>query len=475
MSLRITQGMLFDRALLDVRSGLLDRLRIQEQVATGRRVNRPSDDPSAALRILPLRARIQDFGRILENVDLARESLDLGAAALEDASEIMQRLREVTVEGANGSKSESDRKSMAAEVDQLLQQMLGVANARRADGHLFGGARTEVSPFELVVDGGGSRVVYRGDGGRTRVEVAPGVSTAINVPGDGIFLARDREPTIFAGETGAKPSGASDSGVGFDELQVTFDSLSIPAGTSGIAQGSGTTTALGALSYVYSAGPPATLSINGGPATTITGGDQDFPVGSSGKTTVSLKVTTPVSPASGTLTSRANLSIDGGKTKVLVDDFSPGKEFQVKNSYDGTVLNVDVSGLSATGTERVTYPGTFDAFTVLIAVRDTLRNDEGLSSQQVSERLTFLLGQIDRAHDSILDGLHDQGVRSEHMQAMRSRIQSMRENGADSLSRVQDADLAESISRMTQADFAFQASLGVAARIMQTSLLAFLR
>jgi flagellar hook-associated protein 3 FlgL len=475
MSLRITSGMLYSRALLDIRNGLTDRLRLQEQVGSGRRVHRPSDDPAAMLRILPLRAELRDLEQLVDNGELAREILNTGAAALEDASSIMQRLREIAVQGANGTTSGSDRRSLGDEVDQLLQQMVGLANTRRGDRHLFGGTQTATAPFELVTAGGSTRVLYRGDRNVLGVEVAPGIRTTLNLPGDSIFMARDRGATTFSGgNTGAAPSGAADSGVGQGKLEITFAGLSIPGTVSGIAAGTGATTALGELTYSYVAGSPSTLSINGGPAVAIAGGAQDFPVGNDGAT-VSLAISEPIAPPSGTLVAEADLSVDGGASKVRVTSYGAGTEYQVKNSLDGTVLNVDVSGLVRVGTEQVHHAGTFDVFTTLVAVRDALRNDQGLPDQEVARRVGALLGEIDFAHDRVLDGVRDLGQRSQHMEFVKARVERLDLTGREGLSRLEDTDLAESILEMTQQDYTYQASLQVAARIMQTSLLNYLR
>ncbi|MFY7949660.1 MAG: hypothetical protein ACOVRP_10650, partial [Gemmatimonas sp.] len=86
MSIRITQGMMFARARRDVQSGLFRYTQLQEQIATQRRVNRPSDDPAAALQILPLRSDLANLQQLSDNVSLARESLNTSTASLEPAS-----------------------------------------------------------------------------------------------------------------------------------------------------------------------------------------------------------------------------------------------------------------------------------------------------------------------------------------------------------------------------------------------------
>ena len=133
MAMRITQSTLFSRALFDMQRGLFRYSQLQTEVATGRRVNRPSDDPAAALQIMPLRGELRDLEQFNQNVSLARETLNTSAASLEDGSSVMQRVRELATQAANGTLSGSDRESISAEVDQLLDQMLGIANSRRGE------------------------------------------------------------------------------------------------------------------------------------------------------------------------------------------------------------------------------------------------------------------------------------------------------------------------------------------------------
>src|SRR5688572_24025678 len=105
MSMRITQGLLYSRALNDVQRGLFRYSQLQQEVASGRRISRPSDDPAAALRVLPLRSDIRNLEQLSGNVSLARETLDTSTASLEDASTLMQRVRELTTQASNGTMS----------------------------------------------------------------------------------------------------------------------------------------------------------------------------------------------------------------------------------------------------------------------------------------------------------------------------------------------------------------------------------
>jgi len=477
MSIRITQGMLYSQALGDVQNSLFRYSRLQTEVATGRRINRPSDDPAAALRILPLRNDLRSLDQMVDNVALARETLNTGAASLEDGSALMQRIRELTTQAANGTLSAGDRSSIGAEVEQLLNQLVGIGNSRRGDKYLFGGTENGDPPFDLVSDAGGTRVVYRGNRESLDVEVAPGVRTALNVPGDSIFQLRNRGATTFtpaagAGTvgTGAVPAGAGDTGIGFGDLSVTFAGLG--TGTpSEITAGTGPTTAVGPLTFEFTTGPN-TLGIGGGTKLPIPVTNGTFTT-ADGRT-ITLSVTGVPTTLTGTFTANANLTTDGGETFTTVTDFSQSS-VQVRNSFDGTVLNVDVQNLARTGDEHVKFQGTFDAFTTLVTLRDLLQNEEGLPDQIVRDRVAQMLTEVDSAHDAILDGVRELGFRSSSMDVLSNRVEGLRASRTESLSLVQDTDIAEAILDLQRQDLSYQAALQVSSRVIQTTLASFLR
>ena len=473
MSFRITQGMLYQNSLTNFQNAASRSLRLQNQIATGRRILRPSDDPGDSMKIMPLRTELRSLRTSMDILATAGDSLNVATSVLEDVSGVVQRLRELTVKAASSTVSEEDRRIMASEIDQLLNQALSAANTRHGQGHLFAGARSTQPPFQVTQGPAGKRVAYVGGANPSALQIPVGVPIELPLAGDTTFLFRDRQPTQFTGTTGAAASGSADSGIGFGTLQVNYDGLTIPAATTGLAEGDNSTTALGDLTYAYAAGSPPTLSINGGAPQPVLGGTQSFFVGANAET-VSLDVTTPIVPPSGTITSRATLSTDGGATTLLVDDFTVSPEYQVVNSLDGTVLNVDVSALSAVGEESVKFAGTFDIFTTLIAVADLMRNEEGLPAATVVQELSQMLDEVDFGHDSVLSSLQDLGNRGQSLDLLEDRLGAFELAQQESLSLIEDADLAKSILELNQQELSFQASLQISARAVQTSLMSFL-
>ena len=168
------------------------------------------------------------------------------------------------------------------------------------------------------------------------------------------------------------------------------------------------------------------------------------------------------------------MSTDGGKSSITVNDFSGATAYQVRNSFDGTVLNVDVTSMARTGAERVKFEGTFDPFTTLLTIRDILQNDAGNPDGVVAAQLTETLGEIGPAHESILSGLQEMGYRSQNLSLFESRLGDLEVSRRASLSQIEDVDFSEAIIQLNQQEISFQASLQVGARAVQTTLLNFI-
>lgn len=180
----------------------------QQQISTGKRVNNPSDDPVAAARILKLDhelSRIQTYQR---NVDLADNRLKQEESALERSIDVIQRVRELTVQAGNGALSANDRSSIASELEQRLGQLATIANTRDASGeYVFSGFQSSVKAFEQSPSGGS---VYQGDEGQRDLEVDDGVTVAISDNGKDIFV---NIAAAITGENTSVSSGAAISGV----------------------------------------------------------------------------------------------------------------------------------------------------------------------------------------------------------------------------------------------------------------------
>lgn len=159
--------------------------KIQNQIATGKRVQTPADDPAAAVHILELQRALQEAEQYGKNSDMATNRLTLEEQALADIGTLLHRARELAIQGNNATVDEESRRLLATEVRGRLQELLDIANRKDANGeYLFSGYSTLTEPF--VRDG--SSIEYQGDQGSRLLQVGPTQRVADSHTGHDVFL-----------------------------------------------------------------------------------------------------------------------------------------------------------------------------------------------------------------------------------------------------------------------------------------------
>jgi flagellar hook-associated protein 3 FlgL len=179
--MRITSAMLSTDAVRQLQANIQRLARSQEQVSTTRRLNRPSDDPAETRAAVKVRDSLAELDQFARNIDVADRTLSATDAALSAAGDIVQRARELAIQGANGSLSPTDRQSLGVEVDQLLNALLEQANAKSAGSYLFSGFRTDIAPYATPTG------AYLGDAGVILARTAPNTQVQTNVTADVAF------------------------------------------------------------------------------------------------------------------------------------------------------------------------------------------------------------------------------------------------------------------------------------------------
>jgi flagellar hook-associated protein 3 FlgL len=178
--------------------------RTQSQVAAGTRLLSPADDPVAASRVQEHDRWMLAAGQHERNGALLDAKLSAQENAIADASDVLQRVRELAVQGGNGALDRSARQMLAAEVRQRAEQMLQIANRQSPSGeHLFAGADSGAAPF---VRQGGS-VQYAGNDLSRLVEIATGQRVADSIPGSDLFMSVPAGNGTFAVRAGVANAG----------------------------------------------------------------------------------------------------------------------------------------------------------------------------------------------------------------------------------------------------------------------------
>lgn len=181
--MRITTGIMVRNLLYNVHSRAERITTLQNQLASGRRVQRPSQDPSGTMSAMRMSTALVELGQYLDNIADGRGWLDAAEHALGATVTALQRAAELAVQGASGALTAGDRELAAVEVDQLVSGIMDLANTRHGELYLFSGHQTGTLPFPTI----GS---YAGDHGSILRDVGPGGAVLqVNLSGDRAFNA----------------------------------------------------------------------------------------------------------------------------------------------------------------------------------------------------------------------------------------------------------------------------------------------
>jgi flagellar hook-associated protein 3 FlgL len=160
--------------------------RTQQQIASGKRVQTPADDPVAAVHIMELQRALAESDQFTLNADMAKNRLTLEEQALADANTLITRVRELTVQGNNGSVDPTSRRMLATEVRSRLKELVDIANRRDANSEfLFSGYATLTQPFAQT----GASIGYFGDQGNRALQIGPDQRIVDGHSGSDVFMA----------------------------------------------------------------------------------------------------------------------------------------------------------------------------------------------------------------------------------------------------------------------------------------------
>jgi flagellar hook-associated protein 3 FlgL len=162
----------------------------QEKITTGKEINRASDDPAGARRVLSLRSEGLQLEQYSKNIISSIQSLEYSASALNGAADFLSRVQELAIQGVNGATDQAGRNAVASEMNGILESMLQVANTSRMGLYIFAGTETTTRPFEPTRNSAGdvSAVTYMGNREKIKYPVGPGFSSQVNQPGAEAFI-----------------------------------------------------------------------------------------------------------------------------------------------------------------------------------------------------------------------------------------------------------------------------------------------
>jgi flagellar hook-associated protein 3 len=177
---RITQTMVANDMIAALSQNYQTLDTIDNQLATGKSVRMPSDNPTAVSNAISVQASITANTAYQSSTSAAQNWLQSTSSALQQLASVVERARTLAVQGANDSNTGSDRTDIASEINQLMQQIVQIGNTTYAGSSIFAGTLVTTTPFSSI---GG----YSGNTGAITHQIALGYSMQVNVDPTTIF------------------------------------------------------------------------------------------------------------------------------------------------------------------------------------------------------------------------------------------------------------------------------------------------
>lgn len=178
---RVTQHMMSQQALDGMQTGLSRLSQIQEQLSTGKVINRPSDDPSGATSAMRLRSSLADQKQYARNADDGLGWLNQTDTTLSSVAPQLRRARELGLQGISGAIGQQGRDALATEVDKLREGILADANATYLGRPVFGGITAGTTAYDATTG------AFAGVPGAVNRSVADGVKVRVDTDAAAVF------------------------------------------------------------------------------------------------------------------------------------------------------------------------------------------------------------------------------------------------------------------------------------------------
>jgi len=220
---RITSSMTTRSVLSDLNRIAAQQDLTRRQMSSGKAITKPSDDPYGAARAMSLRTDLAGVKQHQRNVDEAQSWMSATSTTLSSITDLAQKARELTVQGATDTLPQSGRDAIADQIDQLIAGMKQEGNATYDGRYVLGGSRTNTPPYDATLTRTDPSVAtndaYSGDAASQLREIGPGVTLAVNVHGDEVLggasgssgnllgVLRDIATHLRSGDTAAPGNG----------------------------------------------------------------------------------------------------------------------------------------------------------------------------------------------------------------------------------------------------------------------------
>ena len=199
--MRVTNGMMTDTVVFNTQRSTQRFMNLQTAMSSGRRINKPSDDPIGTLRDLSYRNEISNIEQYQKNINRAQSWVNTYDNMTADMKNVLSSVKEIAVAMANGNYDATARAGSATEVEAAIDHFLQLGNSQVENRYVLSGNLTQTQPFARSASG----ITYHGDQGQIEFETAQKIRQLVNVSGSDLLL----KPLITLGDTADLNNGVA--------------------------------------------------------------------------------------------------------------------------------------------------------------------------------------------------------------------------------------------------------------------------
>jgi flagellar hook-associated protein 3 FlgL len=216
--MRITQNMTADSSVYNLQQGRAKLDKLQELVASGVNINRPSDDPIGTSLMLSIGDQLKAGDQYASNITKATTFLQVSSTALQGMADYMQQAKGLVATLTNGSTDPTARASAVSQLTAIKQQIVDMGNTQLGNQYVFGGANGQ-KPFDAAT------AAYSGDENALKVEIGQSSTQQMNLPGN----------QILTGSSAILPANPANTPYGTTNILSALDNLITAVGANNVA------------------------------------------------------------------------------------------------------------------------------------------------------------------------------------------------------------------------------------------------
>lgn len=426
--MRVSTNQIYEAGTLGIQRNQQNLFRLQNQLSTGRRVLTPEDDPVASAQALVVTQSKELATQYANNQGNAKAQLGVLEGSLGAITDLIQNVRERAIQAGNGSLTNSERSFIASELQSRFDELVGLANNDDGTGQfLFSGYQGATRPFAIsgaapTAPALTSPVAYSGDEGERLLQVSGGRQMPVNASGADLFM------NIRAGNGTFATAVGGNSGGGINQGTATID-----------------------------VGSVTNLSLWNAAVNTHGSFRIEFSNGGSG--------------LEYQIYNQANVAMLSAPAS-----FTPGQAIPLQKttapaaSFGGQVV---VSGTPVAGDRFTVAPSPNQSlFTTLQNLIGVLQTpvSASFSSTEYNNRLGAELTNLDRSLDNVSRVRADIGSRLKELVSLNDTAEDLKLQYSDTLSKLQDLDYTDAISKFTQQQVQLEAAQKSFAQVSRLSL-----